>query len=77
MDKHDRELLDKQVGRLTPARRGQGVLMVAIAGMFLVGIIVGGLMLARNTEPRVQVASSESDGPSTSEILLGLVQKLA
>jgi hypothetical protein len=59
MDKHDRELLDKQVGRLTPARRGQGMLMVAIAGVFLFGIIVGGLMLARNTEPRVHMASND------------------
>jgi hypothetical protein len=59
MDKHDRELLDKQVGRLAPPPRGQGVLMVAITGVFLVGIMVGGLMFARNTEPPVQVASND------------------
>jgi len=40
MDRHDRELLDKQMGKLTPPRN-EGVIVVMLAVMFLIGMALG------------------------------------
>jgi hypothetical protein len=53
MDQHDRELLDKQMRRLSPPRN-DGVIVVLLAAMFLVGMTVGGVL----SEP-IQIASIE------------------
>jgi hypothetical protein len=57
MDQHDRELLDKQMRRLTPPRNG-GVIAVLLAAMFLVGVAIGGVLSEPQSEP-TQIASIE------------------
>jgi hypothetical protein len=59
MNWRDRQLLGKQLGRLSPSPRRDGTLMLAIVGVFLTGIAVGGLMFAYKTEPPVQTASND------------------
>jgi hypothetical protein len=58
MDRRDRELLDKQPRRLVPSPR-DGVLMLAIVGVFLIGIVVGGIIFANKPEPPVQTAAND------------------
>ena len=43
MERHDRELLDKQMGKLTP-QRNEGVIVVMLAVMFLVGLALGSVV---------------------------------
>ena len=57
MDRHDRELLDKQMRRLT-LPRNDGVIAVLLAAMFLVGMTLGGVLSEPQSEP-IQIASIE------------------
>jgi hypothetical protein len=57
MDRHDRELLDKQMGRLS-APRNDGVIAVMLAVMFVVGMTLGGVLSEHETES-AQIASIE------------------
>jgi hypothetical protein len=57
MDRHDQELLDKQMRMLTPPRN-DGVIVVLLAAMFLVGITLGSILSAHQSEP-IQIASVE------------------
>jgi hypothetical protein len=43
MDQHDQELLDKQMGRLTPPRN-DGAIAVLLAATFIVGIAIGSIL---------------------------------
>jgi hypothetical protein len=57
MDRHDQELLDKQMRRLSPPRN-DGVIVVLLATIFLVGMTLGGVLSDQETEP-AQIASIE------------------
>jgi hypothetical protein len=57
MDRRDQELLDKQMRRLGPPRN-DGVIAVLLAAMFLVGMTLGGVLSAHQTEP-IQIASMD------------------
>jgi hypothetical protein len=57
MDRRDQELLDKQMRRLTPPRI-DGVFAVLLATMFLVGMTLGGLLSAHQSE-LIQIASMD------------------
>ena len=57
MDQHDRELLDTQMRRLSPPRN-DGVIVVLLAVMFLVGMTVGSVLSEPKTEP-IQIASMD------------------
>jgi hypothetical protein len=57
MDRHDQELLDKQMGRLS-APQNYGAIAVLLAVMFLVGMTLGGVLSEHETEP-AQIASIE------------------
>jgi esterase/lipase len=57
MDRYDRELLNKQMRRLS-APRNDGVIAVLLAVMFLVGVTLGGVLSEHETES-TQIASIE------------------
>ena len=57
MDQHDRELLDTQMRRLGPPRN-DGVIVVLLVVMFLVGMTVGSVLSEPKTEP-IQIASMD------------------
>jgi hypothetical protein len=57
MDRRDQELLDKQMGRLTPPRN-DGAIVVMLAAMFLVGMTLGSVLSEPKTEP-IQIASMD------------------
>jgi len=57
MNRHDQELLDKQMRRLSPPRN-EGVVVVMLATMFLFGMALGSVMSPHKSEP-VQIASME------------------
>jgi hypothetical protein len=55
MDRRDQELLDKQ--RLSPPQK-EGVIVVMLAAMFLVGMTLGSVLSEPKTEP-TQIASMD------------------
>ena len=57
MDRRDQELLDKQMRRLTPPRN-DGVIVVMLAVMFVVGMTLGSVLSEPKTEP-IQIASMD------------------
>ena len=57
MDRHDQELLDKQMRRLTPPRN-DGVIGVLLAAMFVVGMTLGSVLSEPKTES-IQIASMD------------------
>jgi hypothetical protein len=57
MDRRDQELLDKQMRRLTPPRN-DGVIVVLLAAVFLVGMTLGSVLSEPKTEP-IQIASMD------------------
>jgi hypothetical protein len=57
MDRHDQELLDKQMRRLEPPRN-DGVIAVMLAVMFVVGMTLGSVLSPHQSEP-IQIASIE------------------
>jgi hypothetical protein len=57
MNRRDQELLDKQMRRLRPPRN-DGVIVVLLAAMFLVGMTLGGVVSAQKSEP-IQIVSMD------------------
>jgi hypothetical protein len=57
MDRRDQELLDKQMRNLS-APRNDGVIAVLLAAMFLVGMTLGSVLSAHQSEP-IQIASMD------------------
>jgi hypothetical protein len=57
MDRYDRELLDKQMRRLTPPRN-DGVIAVLFVAMFLVGMALGSVLPVHQSEP-IQTSSMD------------------
>ena len=51
MDQHDRELLDKQLHGLTPPRRSDGALILAVMAVFFGGMAFGGFMFGYESGP--------------------------
>ena len=51
MDEHDQELLDKQLRRVMPAARRDGVMILAILAIFFAGTALGGFLFGDKSEP--------------------------
>jgi len=51
IDRRDKELLDKQLRRFSPATRSEGTLILAPVAVFLAGMTVGALAFAYKVEP--------------------------
>ena len=54
MDRHDQELLNKQLKRFQPVPRRDGLMMLAVIGVFLAGMTVGGSLFAHMKAARIQ-----------------------
>ena len=57
MNRHDRELLDRQMGRFQPSPQPTGLMMLILAGVFLIGLIAGSIIFP--SEQPVQTASTD------------------
>ena len=60
IDRRDQELLDTQMKRFQPPSRRDGLMILAIVGVFLAGMTAGGFLFAAyRGQPTVQTASSD------------------
>jgi hypothetical protein len=72
MNRRDQELLDKQLSSLHLTPRHDGVMILAILAVFLVGMTAGGFLYAFTDQP-MRVAANDlappvSSGPYTPQI---------
>ena len=51
MDRRDQELLEKQMGRIAPSPRTNGVIILAILAVFFGGMALGGSLFGNNSGP--------------------------
>lgn len=61
MNRRDQELLDKQLHAIHPESRHDGVLMLALAAMFFVGMTLGGLLAGDHSPSRVAANDAAMD----------------
>jgi hypothetical protein len=66
MNRHDREFLQRQMRRFQPSPRPVGLMMLILAGAFLVGMIAGSTIFT--SQQPVQTAST--DGKTALAFLL-------
>ena len=59
MNRRDRELLDRQMRWFQPSSHPAGLIMLILAGVFLVGMMAGSMMFTR--QQPVQTASTGGD----------------
>jgi hypothetical protein len=58
MDQRDQDLLEKQVGRISPPPRSDGIMALAVLAVFFAGMTIGGFMYAYENEP-MQIAAND------------------
>ncbi len=58
MDQRDRELLNRQLDKLTPPRH-DGVLILTFVAMFFIGMTLGGFLSAKEN-PALQMAANDT-----------------
>jgi hypothetical protein len=58
MDQRDQELLDKQLRRLNPSPRSEGVMVLAVLTVFFTGMAFGGFLFAYKSEP-MRIAAND------------------
>jgi hypothetical protein len=75
MNRHDCELLDRQMSHLQPATRLDGILILAMVGVFIAGLTVGGLIFTFASNPSTSTASD--DGRTALAFLLNGTAKTA
>lgn len=68
MNRHDRELLDKQVSRLQPAPRRDSMLILVMTSVFIAGLTAGGLLFSFGSNPSTPTALD--DGKTALAFLL-------
>jgi hypothetical protein len=56
MNRHDRELLARQMSHLQPAPRGDGLMTLVMAGVFITGLTAGGLLFTFGSKPSTPTA---------------------
>jgi NhaP-type Na+/H+ or K+/H+ antiporter len=59
MDRHDEELLDKQVRRIAPPPPNNGLTLLAIVAVFLAGLTFGGFLFMPKRES-IRTASNNA-----------------
>ena len=50
MNKRDQELLDKQLGRIVPGARHDGIMILTVVAVFFVGLALGAILFPRGIE---------------------------
>jgi hypothetical protein len=60
MDARDRQLLDKQLGRIADLPRNDGLLVVAMVAVLFIGVALGGLLFAALTPQPTRTAMNEA-----------------
>ena len=73
MDSRDREPLNKQLQRLQLPPRRDGVMILAMVGVFLAGMTAGGLLFANENAPQ----TASSDGKTALAFFLNGSQAVA
>jgi hypothetical protein len=68
MNRRDRELLDRQMSRIQIPPRRDGVLILAMVGVFIAGLTSGGLLFTFVKTPSTTTASD--DGTTALAFLL-------
>jgi hypothetical protein len=66
MNRRDQELLDKQLSGVHLTSRHDGVMILAIFAVFLVGVTVGGFLVAYTDQP-MRVAANDL-APAVSQV---------
>jgi hypothetical protein len=69
MDQRDQELLDKQLRSVSPSPRNDGVMMMAIVGVFFAGVTLGGVLFANENEPAPMGSEIASNDAATGVVL--------
>ena len=59
MNRHDRELLDRQMSRFQLPPRRDGALILAMVGVFIAGLTAGGLLFTFVNTPSTPTASDD------------------
>jgi hypothetical protein len=59
MNQRDRELLEKQVGRIAPSPHANGIIILAILAVFFGGMAAGGFLFGNKNVP-ILVASNDA-----------------
>ena len=57
MNRHDRELLERQMSHAQPAAHRNGILILAMVGVFIAGLTVGGLLFTSGSNPSTSMVS--------------------
>jgi hypothetical protein len=64
MVQRDWELLDKELWGVSPSPpRDSGIIGLAFAAVFLVGIAIGGILFSHESKQMMQVASHDATAP--------------
>jgi hypothetical protein len=66
MDRHNRELLDKQLRRLQPPRRNDGAMALVGVALFLAGMTLGSFLFATRSQPTRTAANEAASAFSLS-----------
>jgi hypothetical protein len=59
MNRRDRRLLQRQTSHILPPSWDNGVVMIALVGVFVAGLTAGGLLFAFRDSPPALTASDE------------------
>jgi hypothetical protein len=67
MTPNDQELLDKQL-RAIDVRPPEGIIMLALAAVFFVGMAVGGFFFAYTDQPPLRMAANDTAAHSSQPV---------
>ena len=68
LNRRDKELLDKQLRRFSPATRSDGTLILAMVAVFLAGMTVGGFAFAYKVDPTRMAATATALAPQVNAL---------
>jgi hypothetical protein len=69
MDRRDRQLLNKQMKRFQPSPRRDGLMILALVGVFICGLTAGGLVFSFASQ--TPTPTTASDGKTALAFFMG------